>query len=411
MKAKGVYWGNMNLKIPRNKKAVGLFLIYIAIIMGDFVSSLSYCDELATVFFLGVLFVIAMRKKVRQDDFVMFFCLLCIAFLGLISSVLSNINVSLKAQLIDALWLFKNYAGYLGIKYCLNRKAEQDAFLDMAVIVAKLFVVLSFVGAIINLLFETGMTDGDKRYGLRAYSFICGNSGHYGLIVAICLALILAKENRKDYIWLYSIMGTICIIATTKFMPIIVVLVYWGLKFQKVYKKIKVRYMVVGGGILAFAGRFQIMHYIKDLNHPRMRLLIYGFKTAKMYFPFGSGYATYGSEMARRYYSQLYDFWGFNNYYGLSRANSSCLNDGYIAMIVGQFGFFALLLYAVIMYIIYKQTVQNTLYINKNVRNITAGMYVCMLITSVMSGTFKSAIGMAVFMTMAVMESRINKVE
>lgn len=62
------------------------------------------------------------------------------------------------------------------------------------------------------------------------------------------------------------------------------------------------------------------------------------------------------------------------------------------------------------MYIIYKQTVQNVNLINKNIRNIIAALFVMMVITSLMSGTYKGAMGMSVFMTIGYLRRNIRNI-
>lgn len=398
----------MRFRIPKCKKACVMLIICLLIIAGDIVKMFSYADELATLFLMAYIFYLALNSKICREDMHILFCVMGIFVLGVLSSATSGVKVNFFAKVIDAFWLFKIYVGYIGVKYYLAKEKDKNSFIKMAGFLAKIFIIISLFGAIANIFFDLGMSDGSLRYGLRAYSFITGNSGHYGMIVAVCLAWIIAKENNNKIILVYSMMASLEILLTTKLMPILVVLVFWCLKYQKKLKKIKMRYMAVGAALAFLIGRYQITYYIKDLNHPRMRLLIFGFKTALKYFPLGSGFATYGSEMAKRYYSKVYIYWGFENYYGLSPYTGSCLNDNYIAMIAAQFGLFALLLFGIIMIIIYKQAAQNLKFKNLNTRNISAALYVSMLATSIMSGTFKGAIGMIVFMTMGLMISQVQ---
>ena len=68
-----------------------------------------------------------------------------------------------------------------------------------------------------------------------------------------------------------------------------------------------------------------------------------------------------------------------------------------MAMILAQFGFVGFAIFIVIMYIILNQTVQNTRLENSRTRNILSALYISMLATSLMSGTFKGAVGMVTF--------------
>lgn len=302
-------------------------------IIGDFNSFFSFSDELGTVIFLACILVELLRGKIEKNDRKILALLFVIMILGLISNVTSGINVSLDAIIIDALWLYKVIVGYLCAYYGFRNEKDRRSFESLIKGIAILFVVISFFGAMLNLVADVGLSDGDIRYGLRSYCYIIGNSGHYGLLSACCLGIILATEKRKQLRNVLIVLSCIEILLTTKFMPIIVVIIYMALFNQDELRKIKVSHVAIGVALIALLGHKRIYYYIMDLNHPRMRLMIYGIKTAIKFFPFGSGFATYGSEMARRYYSPLYTYWGFENYYGLSSWNNSCLNDNYIAMI------------------------------------------------------------------------------
>ena len=61
------------------------------------------------------------------------------------------------------------------------------------------------------------------------------------------------------------------------------------------------------------------------------------------------------------------------------------------------------------MYIILNQTVQNTRLENSRTRNILSALYISMLATSLMSGTFKGAVGMVTFMTMGILRRQRKK--
>lgn len=399
------------MKISVTIKAVVFFVIAVCVIIGDINSYFSFSDELATVILLAYIFVELLRGKIEKSDRKILTLLFVIMILGLISNVTSGINVRLDAIIVDALWLYKVIVGYLCAYYVFKNEKDRRSFESLIKSIAILFVVISFFGAMLNLVADVGLSDGDIRYGLRSYCFIIGNSGHYGLISACCLGIILATEKRKQLRNVLTILACIEILLTTKFMPIIVVIVYIALFNQDELRQIKVSHVAIGAVLIALLGHKRIYYYIMDLNHPRMRLMIYGIKTAKKFFPLGSGFATYGSEMARRYYSPLYTYWGFENYYGLSPWNDSCLNDNYIAMIAAQFGVIALILYCLLLFIIYKQTVQNVKLKNKNIRNIIAALFVMMVITSLMSGTYKGAMGMSVFMTIGYLRRNIRVVD
>ena len=399
----------MTFKIERSAKAFIIFALLFFIIMGDSITFFSYADEMATLFFIWYIVIEIFLKKIEKNDLIIVILLITLSFLGFVSNMTNNLLIRKSAILVDALWLFKIFSGYIGTYYFLKDERDRIVFLKYVKVVSSTLIILSFVGAIINLFVDIGLSDGGIRYGLRAYCFIFGNSGHYGVIMGCCLAFILVSMENIMYRRVLTWMACFEILLTTKLMPILIVLVFVGLRNQNVLKKIKIRYAILGAIVIGIVGRTQIIYYIKDVNHPRMRLIIYSIKTAMMYFPVGSGFATYGSEMAKRFYSPVYSYWGFEKFYGLSPSNGSCLNDNYMAMILAQFGFVGFAIFIVIMYIILNQTVQNTRLENSRTRNILSALYISMLATSLMSGTFKGAVGMVTFMTMGILRRQRKK--
>jgi O-antigen ligase len=72
---------------------------------------------------------------------------------------------------------------------------------------------------------------------------------------------------------------------------------------------------------------------------PRLLFFENGVQLFKDYFPFGTGFGTFGSSSAASYYSQLYYEMGFDAITGMQPENTKYLNDTFWPMIFGQLGF------------------------------------------------------------------------
>ena len=162
------------MKISVTFKAVVFFVIALCVIIGDFNSYFSFSDELATVIFLAYIFIELLRGKIEKSDRKILTLLFVIMILGLISNVTSGIKVRLDAIIIDALWLYKVIVGYLCAYYVFKNEKDRRSFESLIKSIAILFVVISFFGAMLNLVADVGLSDGDIRYGLRSYCFIIG---------------------------------------------------------------------------------------------------------------------------------------------------------------------------------------------------------------------------------------------
>jgi len=69
---------------------------------------------------------------------------------------------------------------------------------------------------------------------------------------------------------------------------------------------------------------------------------------AKQFFPLGSGFATYGSFMAKEHYSPLYTTLGYNMIYGMSENIPYFLSDSFWPIIIAQFGFVGIICFSLI---------------------------------------------------------------
>ena len=137
-------------------------------------------------------------------------------------------------------------------------------------------------------------------------------------------------------------------------------------------------------------GWYQIENYFLNQESARYLLIKYGFVTANNNV-FGAGFATYGSEMSKRFYSSLYIEYGFNSIWGLSREYGNFINDNYWPMIFGQFSYFGFLLIICCYYFIVKQVLKSTK--NTVIYNSIVAILLCFLVGSLGSAYLVSYLG------------------
>ena len=147
-------------------------------------------------------------------------------------------------------------------------------------------------------------------------------------------------------------------------------------------------------------GQFQIQNYFLNDTAPRLVLLNYGLKTALAYFPLGSGFATYGSPVAASYYSPLYLLYGFNNKYGMSKTDTSFLNDNYWPTIIGQFGFLGLIIALIIFVNFFYFVMKSNL--RKELKAVTISCLLFIAIHSLGSSIFTTNATLILFIIMVV---------
>lgn len=188
----------------------------------------------------------------------------------------------------------------------------------------------------------------------------------------------------------------ICECLTTKgpsfiFSFLIIFLTWYFKKKEKVSLKMLTLVFLV----CILLGSFQIENYFLNKNAPRNLFLRYGIITAKEHFPIGTGFGTFGSDMAFKHYSPLYMKYGFNKLYGMNKKDGSFLNDTYWPMIIGQFGIFGLILYLWIYIKFFKEIINIK---ERRTKAITLSLFIYMMIHSMGSAILTSSEGVMVFM-------------
>lgn len=94
-------------------------------------------------------------------------------------------------------------------------------------------------------------------------------------------------------------------------------------------------------------------------NRPRIVLLTTSLQIAKDYFPFGSGFGTFGGSIASKYYSDIYYQYGLSGRNGLSFDNRIYLTDTYWPYIIAETGILGTLLLISILIVLLKSTLHN----------------------------------------------------
>ena len=397
------------MKIRINKKTwllsfIIVFLpVALALEMNYQAPFVGYADEIFSLIMLVHLCRLAMYRKLEKSDAAMLLILMVFTMIGMLSNLYSKLMTNLALIALDAFWQWKIFLGYMGAKY-LMRYDRRGLTLRGLRPVAKLLILSACVFGVLSFWFDLGMTD-SIRYGLPEFRFVFGNQGRYGIIVAVSLLIVLATEPRPKRRKLYILVAIADMIFSTKGVVYVIIpifLMLWFI-FEKIEKTGEIKtwivVLVVIVGVLVSS--FQITTYLLDASAPRALLIRYGFVTANTYFPFGSGFGTYGSEIAAQYYSPLYMEYGWADKWMMGLKNGNALNDNHMATIIGESGYFGLVLFLMLFWIMFRQI--NQVRMTSQVKAMTMSLFICMMICFLATGIAKSSIGVMVFIALGVM--------
>jgi hypothetical protein len=215
--------------------------------------------------------------------------------------------------------------------------------------------------------------------GLLLLGLASGRSKFYGFIV-IASALVLYFD-KIDKIRLNA--KNICVILLTFFVTALVA-------------KDKIEFYFMQG-ITADI----------DVNYiARFVLYQTSFSIFTDYFPFGSGFATFGTHASGVYYSDIYVKYGIDSVWGLSKSYSSFISDTYYPSLA-QFGVVGVVLYFAFWVYVVKKAL--SLHANRNLRYFTISLsIICFfLIENIADSTFTGNRGMVIMMFLGYLMSNL----
>lgn len=336
------------------------FQIYLQKIFGVF----QYLDEIVTVYCFTLIVLKGIRGKLEKKDFSFLKIILAIVVVGIVSNMTAGVQIGWKPILSDVGNTFKVFIVYLGAKMMLTEKTDRKKVIGTLALFVKIFIWITFAFMVLHELHIVSMGN-DVRYGLRSFQFINHGAGQFSVMFYyIIFVLTLNSKYTTGKMGASTVAALIvwcCTLRSRAFMYcLIYVFLYWIIIKQKKEVKLSYKTIVPVIGILYFFAADQFETYFVNTATARSNFLRYGIHTLRRYFPLGSGFATYGTDVAVKYYSKLYVEYGFEHVYGLARNNAMFAHDTYWPAIMAQFGIIGTVLMAVLIWKLCKELVIKT---------------------------------------------------
>ncbi|MFC0275372.1 hypothetical protein ACFFH2_01485 [Enterococcus devriesei] len=376
-----------------------LFISILASVASNYIDVLSSLDEIITIIYLFfVIYIFFRNKNISSLYRYIVVMIMVISIIGLVSNIIMGFNQPLFPIIVDivmSMKLFITFAFYYGISF----QDTMDYINDKLSYFSKLSLLILFLIGTISQFVPNSMVLSEKRYGLSPFSFVYVFPGDTGFLVISLMLIILIKANSlKANDYFFILLGSIIIMETTKIQVMVFPLALIGMSvFRKFKLKINVFAFSAIGCLFLLFGYSQLYDYFLDVTHysPRKIMLLDSVRLANAYFPGGTGFGLFGSEMAARYYSPVYYLLGYNKLYGLDGdLRFSTLNDNYLAMVLGQFGWIGGALYYSVFFIIIRISMKMK---NERKKIVSLSVAITYLIASIGSGSIKSSAGVIGF--------------
>lgn len=303
----------------------------------------SYFDEGLALVCMAYVTLLFLKKRLDVTDQVSVLLLFLVIAIGILSNITSKLAYSWFSVFVDVISETKFLWTLFAFKYYITSDVYDEMSRALKPM-AKWFCYLASIFAIISQFVNIGMT-GPERYGIKSFRFVFPMSFQFLAVALVAIAVISANENEKSNRFCYASICLSLILATKSSPLLFSVMFLFLLIYFKRHELLKTRTIIFIGILVVLLGAFQIQTYLMNENAPRYLFFYYGGKTANTYFPFGSGFATFGSDQAARNYSRLYYQYGFNALFGMNIEDGSFLSDTFWPMAIGQFGWIGSFVY------------------------------------------------------------------
>ena len=360
---------------------------------------LQYADELTFVLLGVVLFVRIVRNVACREVKLLTCVLIALSCIGFCGNVLFGVQVSTFAVVIDWCSCMKAPVCFLAIYDSISGDDSYQISYTLNSI-AKILIVASAVFGTISLFKNIGMS-GEVRFGVAAFSFVFGQQHALAIILISFLLIISVTESCSRSFWFYFLLVVYSLLLTTKGPSLIWVAIapFFILRSSNRFK-FKLRHLLPLLVVAVILGGYQISNYLMNDTSPRYLLMANSVITAKHYLPTGAGFASYGSDMAAKFYSPLYYEYGFASRWGMSPASTMFLNDHYWPMVLGQFGYCGLILFLFLFVRVFRliQSGARSCY----VRELAVANCIYIAIHSLGSASITSSMGVLLFIVLAI---------
>lgn len=331
---------------------------------------------------------------------------LCFLAIGGISSVVFRYQALIPA-LTDALVVVNKFmVGYL-TAYLYSCQNPGYLYPRMNG-VARVITVVLFLLAIHDIFLPPFFRVGEYRYFTNSLVLMFP---HQTYLAAACITLLilLGANNEKQQNLPFMLMASFVGMMTLRGKAIAFFGIYWVLYICiLVFRNRHYLALLIGGGLAAMlVGMEQIILYFFTDSHysPRSIMTSDSIKLMLQHFPFGTGFATFGSALAESNYSPLYLQLGYADNYGMGPDNAMFLTDCFWPEIFAQFGVIGTALFVAVLVLLFKSTLK-TLRSRPKAGFSMLLIFINMLINSTAESSFFNPASFLLFILFGLMEEK-----
>lgn len=243
----------------------------------------------------------------------------------------------------------------------------------------------------------------DIRLGYASQQLIYSHPTYLATVSFLGWSLIEGKGKR-----IFQIMAVVLMISTMRTKIILLVTIY--VLYNVIIKKVNIpviKSMISGSSVLILGYIvFGDLIYNKLINQEssvRAKIMLKSFEIAKDHFPFGTGFATFGSYSSFINYSPIYNIYGLSQSYGFLETSYQYGMDSYISMLVAQFGFIGAISFLLMLLIVILRTI---LSVSSDKKSQIELIGLFLVISCFTESIINTGLGVAIFFFLALSNSK-----
>ncbi|CAD5897495.1 conserved membrane hypothetical protein [Carnobacterium maltaromaticum] len=384
-------------KTPKNNYFIFIGIVYLYLLFVNALDThLPITKEfhLFELLYVGMLLTIFLSQTIlKKELFVGDYLILGAFSILMISGLITNELLSyqgMKLALLDCVTLSKFFVAYFFGRILFEKKTVDQllVFLQSWVRWITLFL---FGALILNLVIPLWPTY-ETRFGYTIQILVFSHATYLTSTAIFCLLFL--TFNRRKYDYIYICMNSILIILAGRNKGLIFLGVYLFVLVLQYLKKNTPIWSLIGISAILYLLFQNIISERLFSSETAARSTLYqkGLLLANDYFPFGTGFGSYGSSASTKVYSGIYGELGFNQLFGFSEETKNYLTDSFIAMILGQFGYSGLFLMVTILLSMFVLVRKNTEY-----ESFTLLIFVFIFISMITENFISSSYGVLAF--------------
>lgn len=333
-----------------------------------------------------------LSAKYKNAEFVLILLFLLCGFAGSVLHQYQPVHVTLMSAVLSVkFFMIVLTAGYLQKYFPIQLEEQENCMLILSFLWFGYYVLSYFLP--------------DYLCAPEAWD-ICAKS-------SLLFALLIFCSHQKP--WLYRcalILMSVMLVLSGKEKAYAGVLIFVALYYLVVHKKVraKIRYILYMAVPIALLAWDKIYYYY-ILGNGRFAKSIMtktSLQIAKDYFPIGTGFGTFGSTYAERYYSPVYYLYGISENAELGVASKKYLTDMFWPILFGETGVFGTICYVGLILLLFLQ-IQRLYYYSRKKYFLLLYLYVFMLLTTFSEAGFMQPVVMVFAFVMGILMEEYEK--